>query len=92
MPLGCRTLKPKTFGPYGHYGCVSYGDLDGSPTLLPLKGLHLSLKLILVPCVVPLVPCVVRLVPCVVPLVPCAVPLVPYAVPLVPCVVTLVYI
>ena len=33
--------------PYGHYGCFAYVDLDGSPPLLPLKHLHLSLKLIL---------------------------------------------
>ena len=33
--------------PYEHCGCFYYGDLDGSPPLLPLKSRHLSLKLIL---------------------------------------------
>ena len=30
-----------------HCGCFSYGDPNGCPPLLPLKKLHLSLKLIL---------------------------------------------
>ena len=38
-----HSLEP----PYEHCGLFPYGDLDGSPPLLPLKSLYLSLKLIL---------------------------------------------
>ena len=41
LPVLART------SPYEHCACLSCGDLDGLPPLLPLKSLSLSLKLIL---------------------------------------------
>ena len=40
-------LRGRAQPPHEHYGCFSYGDLDGFLPLLPLKSLYLSLKLIL---------------------------------------------